>query len=147
MASAVFLLGEPDTPRGLNLEPLVQNNMEQSTQHPRQQLQADICSFCEGSGVDPAQDIALTRLCRVCVGTGKRRTPKMDLETAIEIMDEKCTGQLFSVRESWRVIRKHLNSIQKPSDDNPIVKCLWKGSCKNNAYPLICQNHPSCFVG
>ena len=71
MPSAVFLLGDPETPRGPNLEPLVQNNME-SAQHIHQQLQADICPACKGSGVDSIQDVALTKVCRVCGGTGKR---------------------------------------------------------------------------
>ena len=43
-----------------------------SAQHIHQQLQADICHACKGSGVDPVQDIALTKVCRVCGGTGKR---------------------------------------------------------------------------
>ena len=45
---------------------------EESAQHIHQQLQADICPACKGSGVDPVQDVALTKVCRVCGGTGKR---------------------------------------------------------------------------
>jgi hypothetical protein len=44
----------------------------ESSQHIHQQLQADICPACKCAGVDTVQDIALTKVCRICGGTGKR---------------------------------------------------------------------------
>ena len=37
-----------------------------------QQLQADICPACKGSGVAHVQDTPFIKVCHICGGTGKR---------------------------------------------------------------------------
>jgi len=35
-------------------------------------IESEMCAICKGSGLDPVQDSALTRVCRVCNGSGVR---------------------------------------------------------------------------
>jgi len=44
----------------------------ESAQHIHQQLQANFCPACNGSGVAPVQDTPFTKVCRICGGTGER---------------------------------------------------------------------------
>ena len=57
----------------------------------------------------------------------------------------------MTIEDVEEILKNKKDALQKFRNANTFtykrrVKCLWASTCRNNNYPLICEDTPSCYV-